>query len=71
MSPQEKTPGGGTQGLSQFGSDTDRPKRTRAKRLRRPNPRCTCASYGTCGLCRQIAERRIAAERRRWSGGAS
>ncbi len=35
---------------------------------RRPKRRCTCALHGVCDVCREIVERRLAAELRRRAG---
>ena len=41
-------------------------------RVRQPRPRCTCDTYGVCHECREIAERRVrAARRRRWAKEAA
>ena len=44
--------------------ENDAASRQDKRRNRPPKRRCTCALYGTCTTCPEIAERRRAAERR-------
>lgn len=43
---------------------TNKPESTKKGR-RKPRPRCTCAMFGICDDCREIADRRIAFELKR------
>ncbi len=70
MAEKDKAPAV-REGLTQFiGHDTDSRQSSRRQRRRRPRPRCTCTQLGVrCEICREIGERRAAAELRRLGGG--
>lgn len=70
MAQNEEEPGIYARLSKTIGYDTDSRQSSRRQRRRRPRPYCTCTQAATvCLPCRQIGERRAAAERRRAGGG--
>lgn len=70
MATQNEAPTSGGGNAQKIGSDTDSPKASTKRPRRRPRPRCTCEMLDVrCEVCRGIAQRRAAAERRRLGGG--